>query len=234
VEAVRAVKEPQELERIRAAAALADDALSEVLEGPVLGRTERAVQAQLHAAIRARGGELSFPAIVASGANGALPHADARDVEIERGTLVTIDWGAILDGYASDCTRTFAAGPVDEEWQELHALVLRAQQAGVEAVRPGPLGREIDAQVRQIIADAGHGEHFGHGLGHGVGMEVHEDPRLSAAAGDEALEAGNVVTVEPGVYLSGRGGLRIEDLVIVTADGREVVSGLTKELVELS
>jgi Xaa-Pro aminopeptidase len=233
VEAERAVKEPGELDRIRAAAALADEALTEVLQGPVLGRTERDLQGRLHAAIRARGGELSFPAIVASGANGALPHADAREAEIERGTLVTIDWGAVLDGYASDCTRTFAAGEVSGELQDLHALVLRAQQAGVEAVRPGPLGKQVDALVRQIISDAGHGEHFGHGLGHGVGMEVHEDPRLSST-GDQALAAGNVVTVEPGVYISGMGGLRIEDLVIVTADGREIVSGLTKTLVSLS
>jgi Xaa-Pro aminopeptidase len=171
----------------------------------------------------------SFPPIVAAGAHGALPHAVPRDVEIPAGTLCVIDWGAQLDGYASDCTRTFATGAVDPRDRAVYDLVLRAQEAALAAVRPGPTGREVDAVARAIIDDAGHAEHFGHGLGHGVGLEVHEGPRLSKQ-GEDALGAGMVVTVEPGVYVPGAVGVRIEDLVIVTEDGGEVVSSLPKEL----
>jgi Xaa-Pro aminopeptidase len=151
-------------------------------------------------------------------------------VEIQAGTLCVIDWGAQLDGYASDCTRTFGTGgEVDVRDREVYDVVLRAQEAALAAVRPGPTGREVDAVAREIIDAAGHGEHFGHGLGHGVGLEVHEGPRLSKQ-GEDALRAGMVVTVEPGVYVPGAVGVRIEDLVIVTEDGGEVVSSLPKEL----
>src|SRR5262249_34528761 len=153
---------------------------------------------------------------VAAGAHSALPHAEARDVEIPRDTLVTIDWGAELDGYCSDCTRTYATGEgVSAEDREVYELVLRAQLAGLAAVRPGPNGRDVDAVAREVIERAGHGEHFGHGLGHGVGLEVHEAPRLSRTASEQPLRAGHVVTVEPGVYIPGRIGVRIEDLVAV-------------------
>ena len=137
-----------------------------------------------------------------------------------------------LDGYCSDCTRTWATGELPDDLAEAYALVLRAQRAGLDAVRPGPQGREVDAVAREIIAAAGHGEHFGHGLGHGVGLEVHEAPRL-ARTGEQPLAAGNVVTVEPGVYLPGRGGVRIEDLVVVTEDGCRVLSQSTKDLVRV-
>jgi Xaa-Pro aminopeptidase len=143
---------------------------------------------------------------------------------------VTLDIGARLDGYCSDCTRTWATGELPDDLAEAYALVARAQAAALAAVRPGPEGREIDAVARELIEAAGHGEHFGHGLGHGVGLEVHETPRL-ARTGDARLVAGNVVTVEPGIYLPGRGGVRIEDLVVVTASGHDVLSGTTKELV---
>jgi Xaa-Pro aminopeptidase len=173
---------------------------------------------------------VSFPPIVAAGAHGALPHAEPRDVEIPPGTLCVVDWGAVLDGYASDCTRTYGTGgDVDARDREVYDLVARAQEAALAAVRPGPTGREVDAVAREIIDAAGHAEHFGHGLGHGVGLEVHEGPRLSKQ-GEDALAAGNVVTVEPGVYVPGAVGVRIEDLVIVTEDGGEVVSALPKEL----
>jgi Xaa-Pro aminopeptidase len=171
----------------------------------------------------------SFPPIVAAGAHGALPHAAPRDVEIPAGTLCVVDWGAQLDGYASDCTRTFATGEVDPRDGEVYELVLRAQETALAAIRPGPTGREIDAVARAIIDEAGHAEHFGHGLGHGVGLEVHEGPRLSKQ-GDDPLAAGMVVTVEPGVYVPGAVGVRIEDLVIVTDEGGEVVSSLPKAL----
>jgi Xaa-Pro aminopeptidase len=230
IEALRAVKDPGELEAIRAAARLADDALSEVLERGLVGRTEREVALDLEYTMRRLGAEaVSFPPIVAAGDHGALPHARPRDVPIPRGTMCVIDWGAQLDGYASDCTRTYATGEVDPRDGEVYALVLRAQEAALEAVRPGPIGREVDAVARAIIDAAGHAEHFGHGLGHGVGLAVHEGPRLSKQ-GETALEAGMVVTVEPGVYVPGAVGVRIEDLVIVTDEGAEVVSSLPKDL----
>src|SRR6202012_574975 len=149
------------------------------------------------------------------------------------GELVVIDWGAELDGYCSDCTRTFASGDLPDEQKIVYDIVLEAQLAGLHAVRPGVSGREADGAARAVIDQAGHGEHFGHGLGHGVGIEVHEAPRL-ARSGDTALAAGNVVTVEPGVYLPGRGGVRIEDLVVVTEDGHDVLSLTTKELITVA
>jgi Xaa-Pro aminopeptidase len=230
VEGLRVVKDADELDRVRAAARLADEALTEVLGRGLAGRTERDVALDLEFTMRRLGAEAaSFPPIVAAGAHGALPHAVPRDVEIPAGTLCVVDWGAQLDGYASDCTRTFATGTVDPRDREVYDLVLRAQEAALAAVRPGPTGREVDAVARAIIDDAGHGEHFGHGLGHGVGLEVHEGPRLSKQ-GEDALGAGMVVTVEPGVYVPGAVGVRIEDLVIVTDEGAEVVSSLPKEL----
>jgi Xaa-Pro aminopeptidase len=231
VEALRLIKDEAELERIRAAQRLADEALEEVLTRGLAGRTERAVALDLEVTMRRLGAEgVSFPPIVAAGAHGALPHAVPRDVVIEEGTLCVIDWGAQLDGYASDCTRTFATSDdLDPRHREVYAVVLRAQRAALAAVAPGPLGREVDAVAREIIDAAGHTEHFGHGLGHGVGMEVHEGPRLSRK-GEVALAPGNVVTVEPGVYVPGAVGVRIEDLVVVTAGGHEVLTGLTKEL----
>jgi Xaa-Pro aminopeptidase len=171
----------------------------------------------------------SFGSIVASGPRGALPHAVPSDEPIAADTLVTLDIGARLDGYCSDCTRTWATGELPDELAEAYALVERAQAAALAAVRPGPLGRDVDAVAREIIDAAGHAEHFGHGLGHGVGLEVHEAPRL-ARTGDAPLAAGNVVTVEPGVYLPGRGGVRIEDLVVVTEEGHDVLSGTSKAL----
>ena len=229
IEAERAVKEPEELDRIRAAARLADEALEEVLERGLVGRTERDVAFDLEQAMRKRGAEPSFPSIVASDAHGALPHAKVRDVPIPRDTLVTIDWGAQLDGYCSDCTRTYATGSLTDEQLEIYRTVERAQASALEALRPGLEGREVDAVARKLISDAGHGDHFGHGLGHGVGLEVHEVPRL-ATTGTDKLRDGNVVTVEPGVYVPGLGGVRIEDLVFVREGGFEVVSGLSKAL----
>jgi Xaa-Pro aminopeptidase len=230
VEELRAIKDDEEIARVRAAAQLADAALRAVLERGLVGRTEREVALDLEMEMRRRGAEAaSFPPIVAAGAHGALPHAEPRDVPIPAGTLVVIDWGCQLDGYCSDCTRTYATGEVGERDREVYELVLRAQEAALAAVRPGPTGREVDAVAREIIGAAGHAEHFGHGLGHGVGLEIHEGPRLSTT-GEEALAAGQVVTVEPGVYVPGAVGVRIEDLVVVTEDGHDVLSGLPKAL----
>jgi Xaa-Pro aminopeptidase len=231
VEAERAVKEPDEVAAIRAAAVLVDEVYGWLREWGIVGRTEREVGLALEHEMRRRGAEdPSFPSIVASGERSALPHAVRTDAPIPRDTLVTLDLGARLDGYCSDCTRTWATGELPDDLAEAYELVQRAQAAALGAVRPGPEGRELDAVARAMIAAAGHGEHFGHGLGHGVGMEVHEAPRLSRT-GTDPLVAGNVVTVEPGVYLPGRGGVRIEDLVVVTEGGRDVLSATTKDLV---
>jgi len=230
VEAERAVKEPGEVATIRAAAALVDEIYAWLLGQGIVGRTEREVALALEQEMRVRGAEgPSFPSIVAAAENGALPHAVPRDVTIPAGTLVTLDIGARLDGYCSDCTRTWATGELPDELASLYATVLEAQETALAAMRPGPEGREIDAIARDIIDAAGHGDHFGHGLGHGVGMDIHEAPRLARTA-EAQLVAGNVVTVEPGVYLPGLGGARIEDLVVVTEDGHDVLSGTTKAL----
>jgi Xaa-Pro aminopeptidase len=230
IEELRAVKDAGEMDKIRAAAKLADAALTDVLSRGLAGRTERDVALDLEMTMRKAGAEAaSFPPIVAAAGHSALPHAVPRDVEIPAGTLVTIDWGAQLDGYASDCTRTYATGELDPRDREIYDLVLRAQKESLAAVRAGAAGREVDAVAREIITAAGHGEHFGHGLGHGVGAEVHEGPRLSQRS-DATLEAGQVVTVEPGVYVPGAVGVRIEDLAIVTDEGSEVLTGLPKDL----
>ncbi|HEY3727138.1 MAG TPA: Xaa-Pro peptidase family protein [Solirubrobacteraceae bacterium] len=230
VEQLRAVKEPEEIERIRVATGIADAALAELLEQGLVGRTERDLAAALEQAMVVHGASRpSFDSIVAVGPHGALPHATPRDVEVPAGELVVIDWGAEVDGYCSDCTRTIATGEPGTEARDIYQLVLEAQIAGVEAVKAGAGGREVDAVAREVIDAAGHGEHFGHGLGHGVGSEVHEAPRLSKRSEDQ-LRSGNVVTVEPGVYLPGRLGVRIEDLVVVGDDGCEILTSLDKQL----
>ena len=231
VERLRQVKDANELSAIGAAAELATAALEQVLERGLAGRTERAVALELEAGMRAAGAEdPSFPAIVAAGPHGALPHAEAREVEIPRGTLVVVDWGARLDGYCSDCTRTIATGELNGQATEVYELVRRAQEQALSAVRAGAEGRAVDAEARELIDEAGHGERFGHGLGHGVGLEVHEEPRLSKSA-DGRLSVGNVVSVEPGIYLPGELGVRIEDLVAVTDDGADVFTSFPKTLV---
>jgi Xaa-Pro aminopeptidase len=237
VKRLRAVKDAGEIARLRASCELADEALRTVLEAGLVGRSEREVAVELELRMRRLGAQApSFPSIVAAGPHGALPHAQPRAEAIPANVLVTIDWGAVHEGYCSDCTRTFATGEgVSAHAREVHELVLRAQQRGLDALRAGPSGREVDAIAREVIEQAGHGEHFGHGLGHGVGLEIHEAPRLSRAAPeDEPLLAGNVVSVEPGVYLPGELGVRIEELVAVTDSGCEVLTGLPRELTVVS
>ena len=231
VERARAIKEPEEIQAIRAAAELGDTVYRELAEEGLVGRTEREVAVALEHRMRVLGADgPSFGSIVASAEHGALPHAELRDVEIAPDTLVTLDLGVLLDGYCSDCTRTWATGErLPDELAEIYALCEAAQAAALAGVRPGATGREVDSIARDHIAAAGHGERFGHPLGHGLGLEVHEDPRLSQG-NERPLEPGNVVTVEPGIYLPGIGGVRIEDLAVVTEDGHDVLTSTPKSL----
>ena len=229
VEELRRVKDEGELAKIAEASKLTDEVWGWTLEQGLAGRREREVARATEARIRELGGDPSFPAIVAAGPNGALPHAEPGEREIGRGELVVFDMGAKVDGYCSDGTRTFATGEPGEEARAVYEVVRAAQAAALEAIRAGVKGEHVDSAARKLIDDAGHGEHFGHALGHGVGLEVHEGPRL-AQRSDDLLAPGEVVTVEPGVYLPGRLGVRIEDLVVVTGDGLRNLSSLPKEL----
>lgn len=229
VERLRRVKDEGELAAIEAASRLADEVWEWSVERGFAGRSEREVARAAEARIRELGGDPSFPAIVAAGPNGALPHAEPGERAIGKGELVVFDMGAKLDGYCSDGTRTYATGDPGEEGRSVYETVLAAQLAALEALVAGVRGEDVDAAARKVIEDAGHGERFGHGLGHGVGLEVHEAPRLSLRS-DDVLEPGEVVTVEPGIYLPGRLGVRIEDLVVVAADGYRNLSGLSKDL----
>jgi len=226
---LRRVKDDEELASIAEASKLADEVWGWTLERGLAGRREREVARAAEARIRELGGDPSFPAIVAAGPNGALPHAEPGEREIGRGELVVFDMGAKLDGYCSDGTRTFATGEPGEEARAVYEVVRRAQAAALEAIGAGVKGEDVDSAARRLIGDAGYGEHFGHALGHGVGLEVHEGPRL-AQRSDDVLAVGEVVTVEPGVYLPGSLGVRIEDLVLVTEDGLRNLSSLSKEL----
>jgi len=233
VEGMRRVKEPEELERIRAAAELADAGLAYVLGLVRPGISERELAIQLESHMRLAGAEaVSFPAIVAAAERSALPHAHPTDKAVEEGRFLLFDLGCVVDGYCSDLTRTVVVGRADAEHREVYELVAAAQQSGLNALGPGRTGAEVDAAARDVIADAGRGEAFGHSLGHGVGIEIHEAPTLRSTSRD-VLEPGHVVTVEPGVYLPGFGGVRIEDLTVVTASGHELLSHAPKELIEL-
>ncbi|MBO8142645.1 MAG: aminopeptidase P family protein [Firmicutes bacterium] len=231
VEKLRAVKEPEELELIQKAIDIADRCFDHVVSHLRPGVTEREVAWWIEAFMREHGAEsLAFPPIVASGPNGAMPHARPSERPLAAGEFVTLDFGCVWQGYCSDMTRTVFLGNPAQRDRELYELVLTAQQAGISAVRPGRTGREVDAEARRVIAEAGYGDAFGHGLGHGIGLEVHEEiPRLSARS-ETVLEPGMVTSVEPGVYLPGFGGVRIEDLVTVTEDGCRVLTKSPKEL----
>jgi Xaa-Pro aminopeptidase len=234
VEALRAVKDQGEIDAIRRAGAITSEAYARFADEPFIGRSERELAWRLEELFHELGADApAFETIVASGENSARPHARPTDREVGAGETVVIDAGVIVDGYCSDCTRTFATGPLLDELTAAYEACLEGQLAGLEAVRSGTTGVEADAAAREKIEAAGLGEKFGHGLGHGVGLMVHEAPRLSRESTD-TLAAGNVVTVEPGVYLEGLGGIRIEDLVIVGEEGPEVLTSFTKDLVTVS
>jgi Xaa-Pro aminopeptidase len=229
VEKLRRVKDEAELAAIATAAELADEIWRFSLERGLAGRTELDVARAAEARMREQGAEPSFPTIVAAGPNGALPHAEPSARQIGRGELVVFDMGAKLDGYCSDGTRTFATGEPGEAARAVYETVLEAQEVSLEAVAAGVKAEAVDGVARELIAAAGHGERFGHGLGHGVGIEVHEEPRVSQRS-EDVLGAGEVVTIEPGIYLPGELGVRIEDLVVVTAEGHRNLSGLPKQM----
>jgi Xaa-Pro aminopeptidase len=234
VEALRAVKDEAELETMRRASAITSEGYARLAEEPFVGRSERELARRLEEHFRALGGDgLAFPIIVASGEMAARPHYEPSDRLVEAGQTVVVDAGATVDGYCADCTRTFATGPLPAQLQEAYELCREAQLAGLEAVRAGTTGVAADAAARDLIAAQGLGDAFGHGLGHGVGLDVHEAPTLSRDSAD-TLRAGNVVSVEPGIYLAGLGGIRIEDLVVVGDAAPEILSPFTKDLVTVS
>ena len=234
IEELRVVKDEDELATIRRAADIANIAFERFAdEGGLVGRTEKELAWRFETFLHdADADGVSFPVLVASGPNAAKPHTVPGERSVERGETVIVDAGCMVDGYCSDCTRTFATGPLPDELQRAYEVCLDAQLAGLEAVRPGASGPGVDSAARDRIEAAGFGEAFGHGLGHGVGLLVHEDPRL-AQESRNTLAVGNVVTVEPGIYLSGLGGIRIEDLVVVQDDGPEILTGFSKDLLTL-
>lgn len=235
VESLREVKDAGEVALLRRACEAADAALTALVGGGGLrpGRTERAVARQLEALMGEHGADArAFDTIVAAGPNSAIPHHRPTDAELRTGDFVKIDFGALVGGYHSDMTRTFVLGRADDWQRDTYALVLAAQRAGIAALEPGADLAGVDGAARQVIVEAGFGDHFGHGLGHGVGLEIHEAPGISAA-GVGVLPAGAVVTVEPGVYLPERGGVRIEDTLFVDERGAEPLSRFPKELTVL-
>lgn len=230
IEGLRAVKDSAEIDAIARAAIVADSIYATLAEDGLIGRSEADVAWRIEWLARERGASgLSFPPIVAAGAHGALPHAEPRERKIGAGELVVLDLGVVVDGYCSDCTRTFATGTIHGQAKEIYEVVLDAQLKGLAVIAPGAECQAVDGAAREVITAAGHGELFGHSTGHGVGIEVHEQPTLSARSKD-VLAIGNVVTVEPGIYLPGEFGVRIEDLVVVAEDGPRVLTPFSKQL----
>ncbi|MDF2839742.1 MAG: aminopeptidase family protein [Clostridia bacterium] len=230
---LRLYKDPEEIENIAKAAAIADDAFTHILGFIKPGIKEIDVAVELEYFCKKHGAtEMSFDSIVASGVRSSLPHGVFSQKVINNGEFLTLDFGCVYNGYCSDMTRTVFVGKADEKQKKIYNTVLEAQQKALEQIKPGIVGKDVDKVARDIITAAGFGENFGHGLGHGVGLAVHEEPRLSPM-GERILEANMVVTDEPGIYIAEYGGVRIEDLVLVTEDGHRVLSTSPKHLIEL-
>ncbi len=231
---LRSVKDLTEISLIRDAVRIADEAWAIMLNSIKIGQTEEEIALELEFAMRRAGASgPSFDFIVASGRRSALPHGRASSKTIQKGEFLTIDFGAIYQGYCSDITRTVILGEPNDRQIEIYELVLRANQAGIEALKPGLKGKQVDAIARNVIKEAGFGEFFGHGLGHSVGLGVHEGPNLNLRE-ERLLEPGMVVTVEPGIYLPDWGGVRIEDMVLITEQGCEVLTRSPKNLTVIS
>ncbi|NLY43487.1 MAG: aminopeptidase P family protein [Clostridiaceae bacterium] len=231
VESLREIKDESEIEKMRKAAEIADSAFYHILHLIKPGITENEIALELEYFMKKNGAKaLSFDTIVASGVRSSLPHGQPSDKRIEAGDLVVLDFGCVYEGYCSDMTRTIGVGSLNEEQKKIYNIVLEAQMKGLNVLKPGITGKEVDRAARDIISSHGYGQNFGHGLGHGVGCEVHEAPRLSVNA-EEVLKPGMVVTVEPGIYINDFGGVRIEDMVLITSDGIENFTSSPKELI---
>ena len=232
--AIRTVKSVDQIAAIRAAQALTDDGFSYILTRMEAGRTEREIALDLEFYMRRQGADgMAFDCIVVAGENGSLPHGVPGNRPLRRGDLVTMDFGAKLDGWHSDMTRTVAVGEVADWQREIYDTVLAAQTACLNGLKAGMTCAAGDALARDVIKAAGYGDYFGHSTGHGVGLQIHEAPSLSPGGGERVLQAGEVVTVEPGIYLPGRGGVRIEDMAVITADGIENLTKSPKNLIIL-
>lgn len=230
---IRMVKSRDEVEKIIKAQRIAEKAFDHILTFIKVGKTEKEVALELEYFMLKNGADaLSFETIAVSGKNSSLPHGVPSDKKIESGDFITMDYGAVVDFYHSDMTRTVAVGEVSSKQIDVYETVLKAQLAGLDAVRAGVTGKDVDAVSRKIIADKGYGEYFGHGLGHGVGVEIHEMPLVNPRCTD-ALKEGYIITVEPGIYLPGQFGVRIEDMALVTADGSENLTQCEKKLIVL-
>lgn len=234
VEGIRAIKDQEEIEAIRKAVALADETYAYLREYIRPGLTEREMAWEAEVYMRQRGAEkIAFDFIIAGGPNGALPHATTTERALREGEPIVIDMGARVDGYHSDLTRTIYLGEPEAKFQEIYALVRRAQERAIEGIRAGMRGKEADVLARQVIEEAGYGGYFGHGLGHGVGLAVHEEP-MGIKTSEEELQPGMILTVEPGIYIPDWGGVRIEDIVVIREEGVEVLSRASKEPTLLS
>ncbi|MFZ5596568.1 MAG: M24 family metallopeptidase [Bacillota bacterium] len=229
IDGLRTVKDSYEIEKIGQAVDLSDRAFSHILPFIVEGAEERDIALELEFFMRKEGAEgVSFPIIVASGERSSMPHGIASGKRIAPGDLVTMDFGAMLDGYNSDITRTVVLGAADEKQKKIYQIVLEAQLSGIKAVRAGIKASEVDRAARSVIEAYGYGEHFGHSTGHGVGLQIHENPRVSSKD-DTELKPGMVITIEPGIYLPGWGGVRIEDTVVVEDRGCRVLTKSMKD-----
>lgn len=233
VERVRYIKDPEEIERIAQAQSITDAAFDRICKFITVGRTEKEIARALENAMFELGASgLAFDSIVASGANGSLPHAVPSDKKVEQGDFLTLDFGAEVNGYKSDMTRTVILGEPSEEQLTVYHTVRAAQEAAVAAVKAGVTGVEVDKAARDVIMAAGYGDYFGHGTGHGVGLAIHEGPNASPRS-EDTLQAGELLTIEPGIYLPGRFGVRIEDLLVVENDSARNLTTSTKELIQL-
>lgn len=230
---IRMIKDKKELDLLLKAASIADEAFVKLLEDIEPGRTERSLAGRLEYYMRALGSEkTSFDTIVASGARSALPHGMASDKVVAIGDFITFDFGAVYKGYHSDMTRTLVLGMANSWHKEIYTIVEEAQLKGLKAAQAGMTGRELDAVVRKVITDCGYGDYYVHGTGHGVGLEIHEMPNINKR-GDTVLQTGMVFSIEPGIYIPGKGGVRIEDTVVLTEDGARALNGVKKQLIEI-
>ena len=231
IQKMREIKDANEVSKIRKAASIADNAFSYILNVIKPGITERDIALELEFNMKKNGASaLSFDTIVASGLRSAMPHGIASDKIIEFGDVITLDFGCIYDGYCSDMTRTIFVGKINEKIKELYEIVFEAQNSSLEALTSGAISRDVDGVARGLIKDKGYGENFGHGLGHSVGLEIHEEPRLSPNY-STILQSGMIVTVEPGIYIEDVGGVRIEDMVLITNDGYDNLVTASKEII---